>query len=73
MVVYVENMLMLESGDMGELVGNAMLFELVNRLIDLDVSLFFYIYISVVDFKNCLLIIKVMGLNEFDLGGDRMG
>ncbi|XP_023750068.1 RNA polymerase I-specific transcription initiation factor rrn3 [Lactuca sativa] len=39
MVVYVENMLMLESGDMGELVGNAMLFELVNRLIDLDVEI----------------------------------
>ncbi|KAJ0681446.1 putative RNA polymerase I specific transcription initiation factor RRN3 [Helianthus annuus] len=38
-VVYVENMLMLESGDMGEFVGNSMIFELVNRLIDLDVEI----------------------------------
>ncbi|KAK9073690.1 hypothetical protein SSX86_006284 [Deinandra increscens subsp. villosa] len=38
-VVYVENMLKLESGDMGELVGNSMIFELVNRLIDLDVEI----------------------------------
>ncbi|XP_071702066.1 RNA polymerase I-specific transcription initiation factor rrn3-like [Rutidosis leptorrhynchoides] len=38
-VVYVENMLMLEGGDMGELVGNSMIFELVNRLIDLDVEI----------------------------------
>ncbi|XP_071692841.1 RNA polymerase I-specific transcription initiation factor rrn3-like isoform X2 [Rutidosis leptorrhynchoides] len=38
-VVYVENMLMLESGDMGELVGNTMIFELVNRLIDLDMEI----------------------------------
>uniref|UniRef100_A0A251UPN5 Uncharacterized protein n=1 Tax=Helianthus annuus TaxID=4232 RepID=A0A251UPN5_HELAN len=38
-VVYVENMLMLESSDMGEFVGNSMIFELVNRLIDLDVEI----------------------------------
>ncbi|MFS7972193.1 putative RNA polymerase I specific transcription initiation factor RRN3 [Helianthus anomalus] len=38
-VVYVENMLMLESGDMGEFVGNSMIFELMNRLIDLDVEI----------------------------------
>ncbi|KAI3815132.1 hypothetical protein L1987_14788 [Smallanthus sonchifolius] len=38
-VVYVENMLRLESGDMRELVGNSMIFELVNRLIDLDVEI----------------------------------
>ncbi|KAM0004182.1 putative RNA polymerase I specific transcription initiation factor RRN3 [Helianthus debilis subsp. tardiflorus] len=38
-VVYVENMLMLESGDMGEFVGNSMIFELVNRLIDVDVKI----------------------------------
>jgi len=38
-VVYVENMLMLECGDMGEFVGNSMIFELVNRLVDLDVEI----------------------------------
>nr|XP_043607522.1 RNA polymerase I-specific transcription initiation factor rrn3 [Erigeron canadensis] len=37
--VYVENMLMLEGGDIGELVGNSMIFEVVNRLIDLDVEI----------------------------------
>ncbi|MFS7897600.1 putative RNA polymerase I specific transcription initiation factor RRN3 [Helianthus anomalus] len=38
-VVYVENMLMLESGDERKFVGNYMIFELVNRLIDLDVEI----------------------------------
>ncbi|XP_024963755.1 RNA polymerase I-specific transcription initiation factor rrn3 [Cynara cardunculus var. scolymus] len=38
-VVYVEAMLLLEGGDMGELVGNTMIFELMNRLIDLDVEI----------------------------------
>ncbi|XP_076946093.1 RNA polymerase I-specific transcription initiation factor rrn3-like [Bidens hawaiensis] len=38
-VVYVENMLMLESGDIREFVGNSMIFELVNRLVDLDVEI----------------------------------
>ncbi|KAM0067973.1 hypothetical protein Hdeb2414_s0002g00067651 [Helianthus debilis subsp. tardiflorus] len=32
-------MLMLESGDMGEFVGNYMIFELLNWLIDLDVEI----------------------------------
>ncbi|KAJ0745137.1 hypothetical protein HanPI659440_Chr10g0395511 [Helianthus annuus] len=32
-VVHMETMLMLESGDMGEFVGNYMIFELVNRLV----------------------------------------
>ncbi|KAJ9546709.1 hypothetical protein OSB04_019252 [Centaurea solstitialis] len=38
-VVYVEAMLLLESGDMGELVGNTMIFELMNKLIELDVEI----------------------------------
>ncbi|KAK3013658.1 hypothetical protein RJ639_008529 [Escallonia herrerae] len=38
-VTYVENMLTLESGVMGELVGNSMLVEVVNTLIDLDVEI----------------------------------
>ncbi|KAM7523936.1 hypothetical protein LguiA_013838 [Lonicera macranthoides] len=38
-VIYVENMLTLESGVMGELVGSSMLVEVVNRLIDLDVEI----------------------------------
>lgn len=38
-VIYVENMLRLESGAMGEFVGSSMLLELVNRLIDLDVEI----------------------------------
>ncbi|KAK2977155.1 hypothetical protein RJ640_027768 [Escallonia rubra] len=38
-VTYVENMLTLESGAMRELVGNSMLVEVVNTLIDLDVEI----------------------------------
>ncbi|PWA79124.1 RNA polymerase I specific transcription initiation factor RRN3 protein [Artemisia annua] len=38
-VVYVENMLMLAGGEMGHLVRDAMIFELVNRLVDLDVDI----------------------------------
>ncbi|KAL5820962.1 hypothetical protein ACOSQ3_022844 [Xanthoceras sorbifolium] len=38
-VIYVENMLKLESGAMGELVGSTMLMALVDRLIDLDVEI----------------------------------
>ena len=37
-VIYVENMLRLESGAMGELVGSMILCAVVDRLIDLDVS-----------------------------------
>lgn len=37
-VIYVENMLKLESGALGELVGNTMLMAVIDRLIDLDVS-----------------------------------
>ncbi|XP_052191460.1 RNA polymerase I-specific transcription initiation factor rrn3-like [Diospyros lotus] len=38
-VAYVENMLRLESGAMGELVGSMMLIAVVDRLIDLDVEI----------------------------------
>ncbi|KAK4402179.1 hypothetical protein Sango_0958600 [Sesamum angolense] len=38
-VMYVENMLRLESGVMGELVGSTILVALVDRLIDLDVEI----------------------------------
>ncbi|KAK0604176.1 hypothetical protein LWI29_012855 [Acer saccharum] len=38
-VIYVENMLTLESGAMGELVGSTMLMAVVDRLIDLDVEI----------------------------------
>ncbi|XP_052196328.1 uncharacterized protein LOC127803829 [Diospyros lotus] len=38
-VIYVENMLTLESGAMGELVGSMMLIAVVDRLIDLDVEI----------------------------------
>ncbi|XP_031269328.1 RNA polymerase I-specific transcription initiation factor RRN3-like [Pistacia vera] len=38
-VIYVENMLKLESGELGELVRNSMLTALVDRLIDLDVEI----------------------------------
>ncbi|KAK3034197.1 hypothetical protein RJ639_034337 [Escallonia herrerae] len=38
-VTYIENMLTLESGAMRELVGNSMLVEVVNTLIDLDVEI----------------------------------
>ncbi|KAG8364112.1 hypothetical protein BUALT_Bualt19G0092800 [Buddleja alternifolia] len=38
-VMYVENMLRLESGSMGELVGSTMLVSIVDRLIELDVEL----------------------------------
>lgn len=38
-VMYVENMLRLESGVMGELVGSTILIALVDRLIDLDVEI----------------------------------
>lgn len=37
-MIYVENMFRLESGAMGELVGSSMLVEVVNRLVELDVS-----------------------------------
>lgn len=37
-VMYVGNMLRLESGVMGELVGSTILVSLVDRLIELDVS-----------------------------------
>lgn len=37
-VMYVENMLRLESGLMGELVGSTILVALMDRLIELDVS-----------------------------------
>lgn len=40
MVMYVENMLRLESGVMGELVGSTILAALMDRLIELDVSCF---------------------------------
>ena len=36
--MYVENMLRLESGAMGELVGSMALIVLMNKLIELDVS-----------------------------------
>ncbi|GJW08306.1 RNA polymerase I-specific transcription initiation factor RRN3-like protein isoform X1 [Tanacetum coccineum] len=38
-VVYVENMLMLAGGEMGHLVRDSMIFELVNRLIDIDLEI----------------------------------
>lgn len=38
-VIYAENMLKLESGAIGELVRSTMLMAMVDRLIDLDVSL----------------------------------
>ncbi|XAR58079.1 hypothetical protein NMG60_11026458 [Bertholletia excelsa] len=38
-VTYVENMLRLESGTMGEVVGNVMLVAVMDRLIDLDVEI----------------------------------
>ncbi|XP_057970224.1 uncharacterized protein LOC131159371 [Malania oleifera] len=38
-VIYVENMLRLESGAIGELVGSSMLMAVVDRLIDLDVEI----------------------------------
>ncbi|XAR73363.1 hypothetical protein NMG60_11007310 [Bertholletia excelsa] len=38
-VTYVENMLRLESGAMGEVVGNVMLIAVMDRLIDLDVEI----------------------------------
>lgn len=37
-VMYVENMLRLESGAIGDLVGSTMLVAIVDRLIDMDVS-----------------------------------
>jgi RNA polymerase I-specific transcription initiation factor RRN3 len=39
LVNYVENMLILESGDIGELVGKTMLVEVMNRLVDLDLEI----------------------------------
>ncbi|KAE8664599.1 Plant intracellular ras group-related LRR 4 [Hibiscus syriacus] len=38
-VIYVENMLKLESGEIGELVGSTMLMVVVDRLIELDVEI----------------------------------
>ncbi|XVF18174.1 hypothetical protein REPUB_Repub10bG0189400 [Reevesia pubescens] len=38
-VIYVENMLKLESGEIGELVGSTMLMAVVDRLIELDVEI----------------------------------
>ena len=43
-MVYVENMLRLESGLIRELVGNMMLVALMDRLVDLDVSDFTFSY-----------------------------
>ena len=37
-MIYVENMLKLESGEIGELVGSTMVMAVVDRLIELDVS-----------------------------------
>lgn len=42
LVIYVENMLKLESGVFGELVRSTMLSGLVDLLLDLDVSLFIF-------------------------------
>lgn len=39
LAMYVENMLILESGSIGELIGNVMLKAVVDRLVDLDVSI----------------------------------
>ncbi|OMO80074.1 RNA polymerase I specific transcription initiation factor RRN3 [Corchorus capsularis] len=38
-LIYVENMLKLESGEIGEVVGNSVLMALVDRLIDLDLEI----------------------------------
>lgn len=38
-MTYVENMFKLESGSMGQLVGSTMLTAVVDRLLDLDVSI----------------------------------
>lgn len=38
-MTYVENMFKLESGSMGQLVGSTMLMAVVDRLLDLDVSI----------------------------------
>jgi len=45
--MYVENMLMLESGEIGEIVGGTMLPALVDKLIELDVSLLALVKFSV--------------------------
>lgn len=37
-LIYVENMLKLESGEIGDRVGRTMLLAIMDRLIDLDVS-----------------------------------
>lgn len=36
--MYVENMLRLDGGAMGDLVGRTMLVEVMNRIVELDVS-----------------------------------
>lgn len=38
-MTYMENMFKLESGSMGQLVGSTMLMAVVDRLLDLDVSI----------------------------------
>lgn len=52
LVIYVENMLKLESGVFGELVRSTMLAGLVDLLLDLDVRLLFFCFMI---FKNFLL------------------
>lgn len=42
-VTYVENMLRLESGAIGEFIGSTMLLAIVDRLVDLDVSLYIFV------------------------------
>lgn len=71
-VIYVENMLKLESGELGELVRNSMLTALVDRLIDLDVSQMKLPCKTVVG--TCFLLLYVRSyVLELLIGGDWMG
>jgi len=75
--MYVENMLMLESGEIGEIVGGTMIPALVDKLIELDVSLLSLVKFSVKEklghsTNKLILFVLVVGGNWMgwqDTGG----
>ncbi|XVF62333.1 hypothetical protein PTKIN_Ptkin08bG0208500 [Pterospermum kingtungense] len=63
-VIYVKNMLKLESGEIGELVGSTMLMVVVDRLIELDVSGIGWDTILQYDFSKGIFEIELEDVND---------